>query len=181
IALAAILIGVSIPQGAHGAQGPKKDVGKKVPLPETPIPIDKPGPPQKSDQLPKTDTLSIDVDLVDVDVVVTDQSGNPIRGLTKANFKVFDDNVEQTVTNFSPSDAPLTVAILVEFGETFIQYNDDFIGPAAGFIQSLRPEDWGALVAYDIRPEILTDFTKNKNELLNGLHGLHVPAYRETC
>src|SRR5205814_680652 len=98
IALAAIVIGVSILQGAQGTQGPKKDVGKKVPIPETPVPIDKPGPPQKSDQLP---TLSIDVDLVDVDVVVTDQSGNPISGLTKGNFKIFDDNAEQSISNFS--------------------------------------------------------------------------------
>ncbi len=67
----------------------------------TPVPMDKSGPPQKSDRLPSTDTLSIDVDLVNVDVVVTDQSGNPVTGLEKTNFKVFDDNAEQTVTNFS--------------------------------------------------------------------------------
>src|SRR4051812_43636421 len=76
----------------QGSQGPKKDIGNKVPLPDTPVPIDKPvGPPQKDkDQLPRVPSLSIDVDVVNVDVVVTDQSGNPIAGLTKANFKVFD-------------------------------------------------------------------------------------------
>ncbi len=55
------------------------------------------------------------------------------------------------------------------------------VAPAAGFINALRPDDWGALVAYDIRPEILVDFTKNKNELYDGLRRLRIPAYRETC
>ena len=56
------------------------------------------------------------------------------------------------------------------------------VQPAAGFISSLRPEDWGALVAYDIRPEILTDFTKNKNELFDGLRRLQIPGLpRDVC
>ena len=63
---------------------------------------------------PRT-SLSIDVDVVSFDVVVTDQSGNPIAGLEKHHFRVFDDDVEQTVTNFSPTDAPLTTVILAEF------------------------------------------------------------------
>jgi VWFA-related protein len=161
------------------AQGPKKDIGNKVAIPDAPVPLDKAGPPQKD--VPKVDTLSIDVDLVNVDVVVTDNSGNPISGLTKSNFKIFDDNVQQSITNFSPTDAPLTIVLLLEFGDTFGYMADDVVQPAAGFISSLRPDDWGALVAYDIRPEILTDFTKNKNDLFNGLRRLRVPAYRETC
>ena len=183
IAIAAMFVGVLLVQGAQ-TQGPKKDAGNKVPIPDTPAipaPMDKNGPPQKSDRLPTTDTLSIDVDLVNVDVVVTDQSGNPVTGLEKNNFKVFDDNVEQNVTNFSPTDSPLTVVVLVEFGETFGYWFDNAKVPAAGFINSLRPDDWGALVAYDIRPEILVDFTKNKNELFNGLRRMSIPAYRETC
>jgi VWFA-related protein len=174
---AIVLVSAALIQGAQ--QGPKKDIGTKVPLPDTPTPIDKP--PQKDDKLPRVDSLSIDVDLVNVDVVVTDQSGNPISGLTKSHFKVFDDNVEQTITNFSPTDSPLTIVLLLEFGETFGYWYDDVVQPAAGFINSLRPDDWGALVAYDIRPEILTDFTKNKNELFDGLKRLRYPAYRDTC
>jgi VWFA-related protein len=121
------------------------------------------------------------VDVVSIDVVVTDQSGNPIAGLEKKHFKVFDNDVEQTVTNFSPTDSPLTIVVLAEFSNTFGYYYDDVVGPAAGFINSLRPEDWAALIAFDIRPEILTDFTKNKAELFDGLRRMRIPAYSETC
>jgi VWFA-related protein len=88
--------------------------------------------------------------------------------------------VEQTITNFSPTEAPLTVVIVLEFGDTFGYWADDVVQPAAGFINSLREDDWAALVAYDIKPEILVDFTKDKNQLFGGLQRLRTPAYHET-
>src|SRR5437667_1648501 len=174
--LLVLVIAIFMVAGMTMAQGPKKDVGKDVPLP--------PGSDRSTagkDQLPQVPSLSIDVDVISLDVVVTDQSGNPIGGLEKKHFRIFDDDVEQTVTNFSSTEAPLTVVILAEFSNTIGYYFDDVVGPAAGFINSLRPEDWGALIAFDIRPEILTDFTKNKNELFEGLRRMRVPAYSETC
>ena len=173
----ALVIAVFLFAAATMAQGPKKDVGKDIPLP--------PGSSNRGasgkEQLPQVPALSIDVDVVSFDVVVTDQSGNPVGGLEKRHFKIFDDNEEQNVSNFSSTDAPLTVVVLAEFSNTFGYYFDDVVGPAAGFINSLRPDDWAALIAFDIRPEILTDFTKNKNELFDGLRRMRYPAYRETC
>jgi VWFA-related protein len=178
--LLVLVIAVFLVAGLSMAQGPKKDVGKGVPLPPV-SPDRRSGPPSKSDeQLPQA-ALSIDVDVVSFDVVVTDQSGNPIGGLEKKHFRVFDDNVEQDVSNFSPTEAPLTVVVLAEFSNTFGYYFDDVVGPAYGFINSLRPDDWAALIAFDIRPEILTDFTKNKNQLIDGLRRMRIPAYSETC
>src|SRR6059036_2200047 len=177
--LLVFIIGVFLVAGISMAQGPKKDVGKNVPLPSGST--DQKAPPKSDQQPPQVPSLSIDVDLISFDVVVTDQSGNPISGLEKKRFRVFDDDVEQNVTNFSPADAPLTVVVLAEFSDTFGYYFDDVVGPAAGFINSLRRDDWAALVAFDIRPEILTDFTKNKAELFDGLRRMRIPAYRETC
>ena len=174
-----LVIGVFLVAGMIVAQGPKKDVGKDVPLP--PPSPDRKAPAQKGEDIPQAPSLSIDVDLINFDVVVTDQSGNPISGLEKSHFRVFDNDVEQTITNFSPAEAPLTVVILAEFSDTFGYYYADVIGPAAGFIQSLRPDDWAALIAFDLRPEILTDFTKNKAELFDGLRRMQIPAYRETA
>src|SRR3989454_2941497 len=178
--LLVFIIGVFLVAGISMAQGPKKDVGKNVPLPSGST--DQKAPP-KSDQQqpPQVQSLSIDVDLMSFDVVVTDQGGTPLAWHEKTHFRVFDDDVEQNVTNFSPAEAPLTVVVLAEFSDTFGYYFDDVVGPAAGFINSLRRDDWAALVAFDIRPEILTDFTKNKAELFDGLRRMRIPAYSETC
>ena len=171
-------LAVVLAAGISLAQGPKKDVGNRVPLP--PAPADR-GARNDTPQQGPPASLSIDVDLVTFDVVVTTNNGDPIGGLEKSHFKVFDDDVEQTITNFSPTEAPLTVVILAEFSNTFGYYFDDVVGPAAGFINSLRTDDWAALVAFDIRPEILTDFTKNKAALFDGLRRMRIPAYSETC
>src|SRR5881409_2282094 len=138
--LLVLVIGIFLVAGLTIAQGPRKDVGKNVPLP--PGATDQKAPAKGDQQLPQVPSLSIDVDLINFDVVVTDQSGNPISGLEKKHFRVFDDDVEQNVVNFSPADAPLTVVVLAEFSDTFGYYFDDVVGPAAGFINSLRRDDW---------------------------------------
>src|ERR1041385_5184933 len=130
--LLVLVIAVFLVAGMTMAQGPKKDVGKDVPLPP------QSGPVKGGEQLPQAPSLSIDVDVVSFDVVVTDQSGNPIGGLEKKHFRVFDDDVEQTVTNFSPTEAPLTVVILAEFSNTFGYYFDDFVEIIAKRIAELR-------------------------------------------
>src|SRR5262245_31880007 len=109
-------------------------------------------------------TLSVEIELVNLDVVVTDKRGNFVPNLTEKNFRVYEDKAEQKVSNFSPTTAPITIVMVVEFARTLAWWFDDVITPTAGFIQLLRPDDWAALVAYDIRPEILSDFTQDKRE-----------------
>jgi VWFA-related protein len=132
---------------------------------------------------PKTEddfTLSVEVEIVNLDVVVTDKGGRFIPNLIEKNFKVYEDKVEQKVTNFAPTAAPLTVVLLIEFGKTFAYWYDDVVQPAAMFIQMLRPGDWCAVVAYDLRSEILTDFTQDRNDLFGALNRLRIAAFSET-
>jgi VWFA-related protein len=166
--IAALAVLVLLTSAMVMAQGPRRDAGNNVPLPPVPA----------ADAV--KDPISIDVDLVSVDVVVADKNGALIKGLEKKDFKIYDDNVEQRITHFSPTEAPLTVVVMFEFSATFGYYYDDAIRPAAGFINSLTEDDWAALVVFDLKPQIITDFTKNKNLLFAGLSGLRFPTYRET-
>jgi VWFA-related protein len=162
---------LALTAGLATAQGPRRDVGENVPLTDDPGELNPDQP----------FTLSIDVNVVNVDVVVTNRNGDPISGLVREDFRLFVDDVEQPLTNFQPADSPLTVVILIEFGQTFSYFYDDVIGPSWGFIQSLRPDDYAAIVFYDSAPEILVDFTRNRNELLSGLQRLQIPTFRETA
>lgn len=161
--------------GVAGTQGPRRDLGENTRVLDESvegIPIEA----DPDDQF----AISIDVDLVNVDVVVTSRDDNPIAGLQKENFRIFVDDVEQPITNFRPTEAPLTVVLVLEFGNTFGYILDDVRVPAWGFLQSLRPDDWAALVVYDQNPEILTDFTRDRGRLLAGLQSLQIPTFRET-
>src|SRR4030095_1282612 len=56
---------------------------------------------------------------------------------------------------------------------------DDVFTPIAGFVSSLQENDWAALVKVDLHTEIMTDFTKNKNLLINSLASLRFATYNE--
>jgi len=166
-------------------QTPKKESepgGPKQTENDTVIGPKKQAPPKKptGDKPDDNFTLAVEIELVNLDVVVTDKKGNFIPNLTQKNFRVYEDKVEQKVTNFSPTTAPLTIVMLVEFANTLAFWYDDVVTPTAGFIQLLRPDDWAALVAYDMRPEILSDFTQDKRELFAGLSRMRIPGFSET-
>src|SRR5687767_9218599 len=72
---------------------------------------------------------------VTFDVAVTDKNGNPVVGLQKANFRVFEDNVEQTLTSFEPRREPLAVVILAEFTDGY--YTVDAIKAAEELVRNL--------------------------------------------
>jgi VWFA-related protein len=150
------------------AQGPRRDAGSNLPPP----------PDVPKDAL-KGRPIAIDVDVVNLDVVVADKNGTLIKGLEKKDFKVFDEGVEQTITNFSATDGPVTVVIMFEFSRTFAYYYDNVFEPIVGFASSLQQDDWAALVKFDLHTEILSDFTRNKNQLFNGLRDLRYATYSE--
>jgi len=61
-------------------------------------------------------TIAVDVPIVTLDVVATTQHGDIIPGLKKENFRILDDGVPQTITNFAPHpEAPITMVLLLEF------------------------------------------------------------------
>ena len=126
-------------------------------------------------------TLAVDIELINLDVVVTDKKGNFIPELTAKNFKVYEDKVEQKVTNFTPTTAPLTVVMVLESTKNLAWWwYDDAAMPAARFIQMLRPNDWAAVVAYNLNHKILSDFTQDKRELFGSLSRMAFPVSHES-
>ena len=124
-------------------------------------------------------SIRVKVEQVSVDVTVTDKSGNLIQGLTTDNFKIYEDKIQQEITNFTPVEAPITVVLLVEYNQVIWYAIYEVLGATYTFVDQIRPEDWLAVVAYDIKPEILTDFTQSKAEVYNALRRLNTPAWSE--
>lgn len=139
----------------------------------------KPEPPQKPDQN-KEYAITVDVPVVNVDVVATDNNGNPIGGLRKENFRILEDGVPQTITNFGATDAPITIVILLEFsklGYEYFAYKATTWAPE--FLNNLKRDDWVALVTYDLKTRIEVDFTKDKQEVRQALVHLNFPGFSE--
>ena len=187
----AVLAGLLIAQ----EQGPNREPGATVSRPrkkdagDTAPDTDLPKIPSRLSKKNETDTTGLanfksDVDIVTVDVAVLDNKGHFIPGIPAGNFRVLEDNVPQPLKGVSPGEAPMTVAMVIEFSNLFQQYWSQTwyqtLAASWGFLETLKPEDYVAVVAYDIRPEILTDFTTDKAKVRDAMQRLNIPAFSES-
>jgi len=137
-------------------------------------------------QAPQTQTapgfsISVTVPVVSVDVVVTDGNGNYLKDLKKENFRVSEDGTVQTITNFAPSEAPITIVLLLEFsklGYQFFTYNARSWSVA--FLNNLKASDWVALETFNMRSNVDVDFTHNRDEIMQGLYQMVFPPFSES-
>jgi VWFA-related protein len=127
-------------------------------------------------------TIAVDVPIVTLDVVATTQHGDIIPGLKRENFRIIDDGVPQTITNFAPTDAPITMVLLLEFSSRgyggFFAYVGKYWSTA--LFPSLQQKDWVALETFDMKSRIEVDFTQNKDEVIQGLYHLYFPGFSES-
>jgi Ca-activated chloride channel homolog len=124
-----------------------------------------------------------EVDTVTVDVAVIDNRGHFIPGIPKGNFRILEDNVPQQIQGYNVGEAPLTVSLVIEFSNRFERlYSSTWfqvLQLAYGFCSTLKPDDYVAVVAYDLKPEILSDFTTDRMKTNEALHRLTIPAWSE--
>ena len=129
-------------------------------------------------------TFRSNVDVVTVDVAVLDNKGHFIPGIPGGNFRLLEDNVPQKIANVTMGEAPMTVALVIEFSNLFQQYWSytwyQTLQAAFGFISTLKPEDYLAVVAYDIRPEMLSDFSTDRMKAQEAMRRLNIPAFSES-
>ncbi len=169
-------------------QGPLNAPGQPVAKPKKPADADtgqSPIPSQykRSPDTGAMPTFKSDVDIVTLDVAVIGPNGQFIPHIPPGNFRVLEDNVPQQIRKVDMAEAPLTVALLVEFTNRYQQLYSWtwFITQQMvwTFARSLKPEDYCAVIVYDMKPEILTDFTTDKMKIQQALQQLTIPAWSE--
>ena len=162
------------------AGGPQNDVGPYV------VPKKKEAPPPPAPEKPKKIegmpdySITVQVPLVNLDVLVTTKDGQTIPGLKKENFKIFEDGAPQTISTFNQTTAPITAVLLVEFASTNYSFMVDALNASYAFANTLRKDDWVAVISYDMKPYILADFTQDKRAVQAALNQLRMPGFAET-
>jgi len=126
-------------------------------------------------------SLRVDVPEVTVDVgVLLEKTGQFVPNLKPDNFRVYEDGIEQKVVGFKRVEAPITALLICEFASTNYQFVYDMRNAAFSFAQQLRPQDYVALMTFDMRNQIVLDFTQNKQQLLEAINSLRIPGFSET-
>src|SRR3989442_8293302 len=161
------------------SQAPSGPQGGAQPQQKPASPAQSPSTPQEPPQAGVT--IAVDVPIVTLDVLATTQHGDILTGLKKENFRILDDGVAQTITTFGPLDAPITMVVLMEFSNVangwfaaYAKYWADALFP------NLKPQDWVALVTFDMNHRLDVDFTQNKDEVRNAIYHLYFPGFRES-
>jgi VWFA-related protein len=147
-----------------------------------------PAPPAAPKQVPPEQkppesgvTISVEVPVVTLDVIATTQHGDIIPGLKRENFRVLEDGQPQTITNFGPTDAPITMVVLMEFSARaygWFSYQAKYWADA--LFPNLKKNDWVALVTFDMKPRLEVDFTQNKDEVRQAIYHLYFPGFSES-
>ena len=141
------------------------------------------------------EVLKVDTNIVSVDAVVFNKkTGQIITGLKKENFAVFENGIKQEVAQFATPEAPITVSLVVEYSkwsELFGLYGSggfeagklEVVRPVAYFLSKFikAPDDYASVIAFDMRPTTITDFTNDPNRLRQTVDLLlrNNPAFRE--
>jgi len=139
---------------------------------------------EKQDAGPGAPTFRSDALTVNVDVAVLDNRGRFIPGIPAGNFKILEDGVPQKVTGSATGDTPITLALVIEFSGRFQQYWStgwiETLNATYGFLETLKPEDQVAVVAFDMRTTILSDFSNNRMDTREALARLRIPGFSES-
>jgi Ca-activated chloride channel homolog len=117
--------------------------------------------------------IRITVDRVNVGVVVTDSRGQFIGGLQREDFHLFDDGVEQPITDFLNVDEPAQVLLLIEAGPAVYLLEGGHLQAVHALLDGLSPSDRVAIARYNAGPEPILDFTPDKLSASAALDQLH--------
>ena len=110
-------------------------------------------------------TFRSGVDLVALNVTVTDPSNRYITDLGAEDFLVFENGVKQDIGYFSRTNLSLSVSLLLDSSASMEDKMRTTQEAASGFVQSLRPEDQAQVIDFDSRVSVLAPFTSSKADL----------------
>lgn len=111
------------------------------------------------------------VDLVSLNVTVSDGQNRYVTDLGRADFSVFEDGVKQDLQFFSRSHLPIALSLLIDTSASMEERLVVAQDAAVGFAQRIRPQDLAQVVDFDSRVEIVQGFTSDTTALERAIRG----------
>ena len=105
------------------------------------------------------------IDIVSLNVTVTDASSHYVTDLAEGDFSVFEDGVKQSITFFSRRQQPIALSLLLDSSASMEQHLGTLQTAATNFIKKMKPNDIAQVIDFDSRVEIRQGFTGNQSDL----------------
>jgi Ca-activated chloride channel family protein len=113
----------------------------------------------------KTQVFRAGVEVVSLNVTVTDPQGHYVTDLEQNNFSVFEDGAKQELTQFNRTNLPIALSLLIDSSASMEQRMENAQEAAIGFAKRIRTQDLAQVVDFDSRVEIKQGFTNNVAQL----------------
>lgn len=129
--------------------------------------LEVPDVPNEGDTSLKTHTkpMRVDVDLVLVPVTITDPMNRLVTGLEKENFVLMDNGQRQDIRHFSSEDAPISLGVIFDMSGSMQDKIDKSKEAVVEFFKTANPDDEFFLVAFNDKPEMISDFTQSIEQI----------------
>lgn len=113
----------------------------------------------------RTPSFGAGIDVISLNLSVTDARNRLITGLSEADFAVFEDGIRQELSLFTREALPLSVALMVDCSASMDEKLPVAQEAGSRFVRTLRPEDLGQIVQFNERTTVLQDFTADRAAL----------------
>ncbi len=132
-------------------------------------PPPKPTPQKNEQEIDPDDVISVSTTEVLLPVTVRDRSGRLVTDLTRKDFRVFENGIEQSLSDLSLRQVPVDVVLMIDSSSSAAKNLDDFRAAAEGFAAHLDPADRLSLIQFDDRVALLQDWTRSQMQLHRAL------------
>jgi len=173
----AIVLGIGLVLSQAGwAQDPLNDVHINPPAPAPAAPATPAAPGTSPGKAPvlegkkaltarANERIRVDVNLVLVPVTVTDPLNRLVTGLERQDFFVYENNALQKLKSFSAEDAPVSIGIIFDLSGSMTDKINRARNSILEFLHTANPQDEFFVIGFNDRPELLTDFTSNVDNI----------------
>jgi len=110
---------------------------------------------------PSANAIRVETPLVPVTCSVTDAGGAALTGLSRENFRIFDNGVEQPITYFDASTQPATIALIIDASPSVLPQSDEMKTAARALVDGLTPADQVAVVDFSAHTYLLLPFSND--------------------
>ena len=118
--------------------------------------------------------LKIDTEVVTTSVKVTTRGGSFVSGLTKDDFQVFEDKVEQEIAFFSDERQPFTVALVLDMSYSSTFKISEIQFAAMEFVNELKANDKVLVISFDQDTHVLSEATSDRQALQRAIYSTKV-------
>ena len=155
------------PQAPQPQQAPASATEQQQPPPQPPASASPAEPqlPGAAQAPPPRPSFRAGVDLVSLNVTVTDPTGHYVLNLDRQNFQVFEDGAQQEITFFNRTNLPIALSILLDTSASMEDKIQTAQEAASGFAAKLRPQDLAQIIDFDSRVTVAQGFTNSVADL----------------